>query len=180
MLNNSLNAVTKYALNKINFSIKTKDPLAFINILVNEEQKRLHSYQWKEAEESITYTNLIIKKHHDIKYKSIKFKINNKVYLNLHQEYKLDKNDSHHKLEVQCTGSYKVLKQVNNLIYWLKLLETIWIHNVVLVTQLKPYPKADSYKKESRLNFDSVEKQDSNLYYKINTVIDKKMIYENS
>ena len=40
------------------------------------------------------------KKHHDIKHKSIRFKIDNKVYLNLHQKYKLNKNDSHHKLEV--------------------------------------------------------------------------------
>ena len=50
------------------------------------------------------------KKCYNMKHKSIRFKIDDKVYLNLHQGYKLDKNDSHHKLEVQHTGLYKVLK----------------------------------------------------------------------
>ena len=53
------------------------------------------------------------------------------------------------------------------------------IHNIVSVTQLKPHSEADLYEREFRLNSDSVEKQNSNLYYKINTVIDKKMIYRN-
>ena len=43
-LNNSLNAATGHTLNKINFSMKTKDPLALINTLISKEQKRLHSY----------------------------------------------------------------------------------------------------------------------------------------
>ena len=84
VLNNSLNAVTKHTLNKINFDIKIKDLLTLINNFINEEWKRLHSYQWKKAEESIIYVNLIAKKHHNIKHKSIRFKVNNKVYLNLH------------------------------------------------------------------------------------------------
>ena len=50
------------------------------------------------------------KKCHDKEYKSIRFNINDKIYLNLYQEYKLGKNDSHCKLEVQYTGSHKVLK----------------------------------------------------------------------
>ena len=50
------------------------------------------------------------KKHHDKEHKSIRFNVDDKVYLNLHQGYKLDKNDSHHKLEVQCTGPHRVLK----------------------------------------------------------------------
>ena len=52
----------------------------------------------------------MIKKHYNKKYKLIKFNINDKIYLNLHQKYKLNKNDSYYKLEVQCTGFYKVLK----------------------------------------------------------------------
>ena len=70
-----------------------------------------------------------------------------------------------------------MLKWVNNLVYQLEFPEIMWIHNIILVTQLKPHSEADSYGRESRLNFDSVEEQDSNLYYKIDAVIDKKMIY---
>ena len=117
MLNNSLNTATEHVLNKINFGMKTKDPLALMNILISNQQKRLHSYQRKEAEKSIAYANLMTKKHHDKEYKSIRFNVNNKIYLNLHQGYKLNKNDSHCKLEVQCTGPYKMLKQVSNLAY---------------------------------------------------------------
>ena len=54
----------------------------------------------------------------------------------------------------------------------------MWIHNVVLITQLKSYSEADLYEREFRLNSDSVEEQNSNLYYKIDAVIDKKMIYK--
>ena len=102
----------------------------------------------KEAEKSIIYANLMIKKHHDKEHKSIKFNVNDKVYLNLHQRYKFDKNDSHHKLEVQHTDPHKVLKQIGNLAYQLKLFETMQIHNIVSVMQFKLYSEADLYKKE--------------------------------
>ena len=44
-LNNSLNAATEYASNKINFDMKTKNLFVFMNNFVNEKQKKLHSYQ---------------------------------------------------------------------------------------------------------------------------------------
>ena len=76
MLNNSLNTAIKYAFNEVNFSMKIKNPLTLINILINKEWKRLHSYQRKKAEESIAYANLMTKKYHDKKHKSIKFNVN--------------------------------------------------------------------------------------------------------
>ena len=100
VLNNSPNAVTEHTFNEVNFSMKIKDSFALMNTLISKEWKRLHSYQRKEAEESIIYVNLMTKKCYDKKHKSIKFNVDDKVYLNLHQEYKLDKNDSHHKLGV--------------------------------------------------------------------------------
>ena len=84
MLNNSLNTTTEHALNEVNFSMKTKNPLTLMNTLVSEKWKRLHSYQRKEAEESITYANLMTKKHHDKECKLIRFNVDDKVYLNLH------------------------------------------------------------------------------------------------
>ena len=110
MLNNSLNAATRCAPNEVNFGMKIKDPLIFINIFISKEWKRLHSYQKKETEENIAYANLMAKKYHDKKHKSIKFNVGDKVYLNLHQGYKFGKNDSHCKLEVQHTGFHRVLK----------------------------------------------------------------------
>ena len=98
--NNSLNTVTEHVLNKVNFSMKIKDSLALMNTLISEKWKRLHSYQRKKAEENIAYANLMVKKHHDKEHKPIRFNVNNKVYLNLHQRYKFGKNDSHHKLKV--------------------------------------------------------------------------------
>ena len=83
-LNNSLNTAIEHIPNEVNFSMKTKNPLALINILINEEQKRLHSYQKKEVEKNIVYTNLITKKHHNKEHKSIRFNVNDKVYFNLH------------------------------------------------------------------------------------------------
>ena len=121
----------------------------------------------------------MVKKHHNKEQKPIKFNVDNKIYLNLYQGYKLNKNDSYYKLEVQCTGFYKVLKQVNNLVYQLKLSETMWIHNVVSMMQFKPHSEADLYKREFQLNLSSVKKWEDEQYYKINTVVNKKMIYEN-
>ena len=54
----------------------------------------------------------------------------------------------------------------------------MWIHNVVSVTQLEPHSGADSYERESQLNSGSVEEQEDEQYYKIDAVVDKKMIYE--
>ena len=45
------------------------------------------------------------------------------------------------------------------------------------MTQSEPHSGADPYGRESRLNSGPVEEQDSNSYYKIDAVIDKKMIY---
>ena len=53
----------------------------------------------------------------------------------------------------------------------------MWIHNVISVTQLKLHSEADLYKRESWLNFDSVEEWEDEQYYKINAVVNKKMIY---
>ena len=52
------------------------------------------------------------------------------------------------------------------------------IHNIVSVTQLKPHSEADPYERESQLNLSSVEEWENEQYYKINAVVDKKMIYE--
>ena len=98
--NNSSNTAIRHAFNEVNFDMKIKDSLALMNTLVSEEWKRLHSYQRKETEESIAYANLMAKKHYDKEHKPIRFNVDNKVYLNLHQGYKLDKNDNHCKLEV--------------------------------------------------------------------------------
>ena len=83
-LNNLPNTVTEHVFNKVNFSMKIKDLFAFMNTFINEEWKRLHSYQRKEAEENIIYANLITKKCHDKEHKSIKFNVDDKVYFNLH------------------------------------------------------------------------------------------------
>ena len=137
--------------------MKIKNSLTFMNTFINKKWKKLHSYQRKEVEKSIAYTNLMAKKHYDKKHKSIRFNVDDKVYLNLHQGYKLGKNDSYCKLEVQCTGPHKVLKWISNLVYQLKLPETMQIYNVISVMQFKSHSEADSYEKESQLNFNSVE-----------------------
>ena len=110
MLKNSPNAAIRCVLNNVNFSMKIKDPLAFMNTFISKEQKRLHSYQRKEIEENIIYANLMVKKCYDKEHKSIKFNVGDKIYLNLHQGYKLNKNNSHCKLEVQHTDPHRVLK----------------------------------------------------------------------
>ena len=73
-----------------------------------------------------------------------------------------------------------MLKQINNLVYQLKLSETMQIHNVVSVMQFKSHSETDLYERESQLNSDSVEEQEDKQYYKINTVVNKKIIYESS
>ena len=64
--------------------MKIKNSFAFINTFVSEKQKKLHSYQRKKAEKNIIYVNLMVKKHHNKKHKSIRFNVNDKIYLNLH------------------------------------------------------------------------------------------------
>ena len=51
------------------------------------------------------------------------------------------------------------------------------IHNIISVTQFEPYSGADFYKKKSQLNLSSIKEQEGEQYYKINVVINKKMIY---
>ena len=54
----------------------------------------------------------------------------------------------------------------------------MWIYNVVSVTQLESHSEANLYERESQLNPGLVEEWEDEQYYKINAVIDKKMIYE--
>ena len=44
--------------------------------------------------------------------------------------------------------------------------------------QLKSHSEADLYKRKFRFNSDLVEKQEDEQYYKINAVINKKIIYK--
>ena len=45
--------------------------------------------------------------------------------------------------------------------------------------QLEPHSGTESYKKEFQFNLSSVEEQEDEQYYKINVIIDKKIIYNN-
>ena len=96
--------------------------------------------QWNQqnAVNAIAYTNVDAKTCYNNFHQSLLLKSENKIFIQLHYEYKLSGITNIKKtLQQQCVELFTIKKRVENLVYQLNLLKNWKIHNVIFVTQLK-------------------------------------------
>ncbi len=99
-----------------------------------------------DVKDAIVYIIITMKYYYNWKHKSLYFKTEDLINLCLHKNYMLfSLKEKNKKLRQQFVNLLKVLNCVEKLIYWLKLLLSWCIHDVVLIAHLKSAHINDSY-----------------------------------
>ena len=99
-----------------------------------------------DIKDAIAYIIITMKYYYDWKHKSLYFKTEDLINLHLHKNYTLlNLKEKNKKLRQQFVSLLKVLNCVKKLIYWLELLLSWHIHDVISVAYLKSAHINDSY-----------------------------------
>ena len=90
-LNNSFNAVIELSFNEIIYNFKIKNALIVV-VDASQMSKNIFSQRLKYQQkivDAIVFVNVKIKVYYNVKHQFIFFRFNDRVYLRLHQNYKL-------------------------------------------------------------------------------------------
>lgn len=182
-LNNSKNASTGYAPNELAYGFCTNDTLDTLSPtdLPAEDYTQLRQIYCEDAEQAIAFANATTKSYYDMKHRSVTMNVGFMVYLRLHHEYTIP-GLTNRKLSNQRVCPFQILKYVSNLAYCLELPPTMRIHPVVLIVQLEPASKDNSYDRNISANSPPVKNEDLNTIdnieaapsYKIERLLDKR------
>ena len=178
-LNNSFNVAIDLSLNEVIYDFKVRDALIVID--ASQVSKNIFSqrlkYQQKTAD-VIVFVNAKTKIYYDVRHQSIFFRSDDRVYLRLHQNYKL--SDSHNrKMFNQRCELFIVKRRAERLAYELNLSIHWRVYSVIFVTQLKSCFSEKNFYRRSRSNYsDSVKIEDDTKnwrFYTMKKIIDKRL-----
>jgi hypothetical protein len=130
--------------------ITSRDTLLIEDFKENQQYSR--KIIRKNVVDVINFANARFKIVYDDKHKSLAFNIEDKIYLQLHNEYfLLEKRNL--KLSNQRFDSYTVKRKINNVVYELNLSFNTRIHSIISITQLKVVEdNSDSYNRSRSTN----------------------------
>ncbi len=133
----------------------------------------------KKVADVIDFVNARSKIIYDDKHKSFAFNSKNKVYLRLHREYSLSKNDNH-KLSNQRSSSYVIKRKIENAVYELNLSLNTRIHSIISIAQLKLVEDdSNSYNQSRSTNSESVkiinENTSTKKSYEVKQILKERM-----
>ncbi len=112
-----------------------------ILIMMNQYQSA-----YIDVKDAIIYITITMKYYYNWKHKSLYFKTEDLINLHLYKSYMLlSLKKKNKKLRQQFMSLLKVLNCVKKLIYWLKLLLSWCIHDVISVAHLKSAYINDPY-----------------------------------
>ena len=140
-LNNSVNATTGKAPNKMLIKCRTNDPISLLNDLYATDLEQERSIHRRDAKDAIHFANVESKLRYDSNHKRLLMKEGDHAYLRLHDGYNV--KGITRKLEQQRVGPFLIFERIGNLAYRLKFPSTWKIHDVVSVAQLKPADHLD-------------------------------------
>ena len=171
-LNNMLNSSTGLSLNEIVYEFKLHDTLFFLttDVLMNFALDR--AAKFREAEESLAFTQLSAKIQYDWHHCPLAMKVKNLAYILLHWKYSLLRLKNR-KFMNQRAGPFLIKRKIESLTYELKLSEEWKIHSVIFIAQLKSAFKGnDLYKRLSSDHSSSVIEE--NNFYKLKWLLNKR------
>jgi hypothetical protein len=123
--------------NETLYEMNTRSQLTLLNesdVVIENELTR--DIIRKDVVDAINFANVRFKVIYDVKYKSLAFNTDDKVYLRLHREYSLSKKDNS-KLFNQRSSSYIIKRKFENAVYELIFSQNARIHLVIFIAQLK-------------------------------------------
>ena len=85
--NNVVHVITKYVSNEFVYEFKNNKTLNMLTNLSFENYNQLRQIKQKNVEIVITFVNVLNKIRYDAIHKTLKFKIDDKMYLRLHHNY---------------------------------------------------------------------------------------------
>lgn len=176
-MNNSRNVSTDLSSNKVIYDFNSTDNLSLLSDLLTEDFDRLRKIFRDKAKKFIVWVNVIAKTYYDSKHFTIELISDDQMYSKLYHDYTILDLDNK-KLLNQRINSFKIVKNIDALAYWLNLLLTMSIHLVVFVAQLKSlFKESDSYNRSRSNNLFSVLTQNTDASsYEIERILKKKTV----
>ena len=160
-----------FKIKKLIFVVENSQSLISKNIF-NQRLK----YQRKIAN-VIVFVNVKTRIYYDFRHQSIFFRLDDRVYLRLHQKYQLS-NRSNTKMFNQKCELFIVKRRIDRLTYELKLFAHWRIYSIIFVTQLKFFFDENFYNKfrSNYSNFVKIKKNTNDWrFYVMKKILNKKI-----
>ena len=175
-LNNSPNTSTGSSPNELCYGFKVNNSVGLLSDLPPEDFDRLRLQKRESAEDCMAFASVMMKARYDLVHKAITIKAGDRVYLRLHQGYKIP-GVANRKLSQQRVGPFIVQKKVGQLAYQLELPPIMKIHPVVSIAQLEPkVPGHDPYGRNTP-EPPPVITEDGEHEYTIERLLDRRTRY---
>ena len=180
-----MHVIIEYVSNEFVYEFKINDTLNMLADLSFENYNQLRQIKRENVEIAITFVNVLNKVRYDAIHKTLKFKIDDKMYLRLHHDYIIF-DLFNHKLSKQRVKFFFVIEKIDNFVFRLQLFFVMKIHFVVSIAQLKSTTRdANSYNRIVDKNSSSIhEKQFIALIeqislYEIERLLNRRIIFTN-
>ncbi|KAN0085522.1 hypothetical protein V8E54_001989 [Elaphomyces granulatus] len=136
VFNNSVNASTGRSPNQIIYGFNLADSFGVVTEGDAKDFKAERKAHQQEAQDSIAWANLAMKKRYDKRHTPLLLNPGDLVMLKLHHGYRIP-GVKNRKLSIQRVGRFKIKRRVSPLVYELELSPNMKIHPVISVTNLK-------------------------------------------
>ena len=150
-----------------------------------ENYNQLRQIKHENVEVVMIFVNVLNKIRYDAIHKTLKFKIDDKMYLRLHHDYIIF-DLFNHKLSKQRVKFFFIIEKIDNFAFRLQLFFVMKIHFIVSIAQLKSITSNfDFYRKTIDKNSSSIyEKQFTALIeqislYEIKRLLNRRIIFTN-
>ena len=157
--NNVVHAIIGYFSNELVYEFKINDTLNMLADLFPENYSQLRQIKRENVEVVMTFVNVFSKVRYDEIHKTMKFKIDDKMYLRLHHDYIIF-DLFNHKLAKQRVRSFSIIEKIDNFVFRLQLFSIMKIHSVISIAQLKSITSnSDSYDRTADRKSLSIQKK---------------------
>ena len=183
--NNVVHVIIEYVSNELVYEFKINDTLNMLTDLLFENYNQLRQIKRENVEIVMTFVNVLNKTRYDAIHKTLKFKIDDKMYLRLHHDYIIF-DLFNHKLSKQRVKFFFIIEKIDNFAFRLQLFSVMKIHSVVSIAQLESTISSfDFYRRTIDRNSSSIhEKQFIALIeqvslYEIERLLNRRIIFTN-
>ena len=146
--------------------------------LFSKNYNQLRQFKRENVKIAMIFVNVFSKIRYDKIHKTLKFIIDDKMYLRLHQNYIIF-DLINHKLSKQHVKFFLIIEKIDNLIFRLQLFFIMKIHSIIFITQLKSITKnIDFYDRIFKKVIFVVENDSNSIvsFYEIKRLLNKRII----
>ena len=183
--NNVVHVTIEYSSNELIYEFKINDTLNMLTDLSFENYSQLRQIKRDDVEAVMTFVSALSKARYDEVHRTMKLKIDDKMYLRLHHDYTIF-DLSNHKLIEQRVRSFSIIEKIDNLVFRLQLFSVMKIHFVVSIAQLESATSSfDSYDRSVDKDSSSVHEEQSIALieqaslYEIERLLNRRIISTN-